>query len=179
MRGSPKRPWQHIDAKGIISFEEIIQKHSTVVVGNGRRIKFWSDMWCDSVLLCTKYPNLFALSILPEGTVADHRCGPQGSGSWNILFRRTLFDREISDLGPLLQAIEGVQVTEEEDSRVWRKGTISFSLKTAYRQIESEDGKGTYRCVRLPCLQDMDINGALQSLLLHMGRLPRPHSEHR
>ncbi|RVW56591.1 Clathrin heavy chain 2 [Vitis vinifera] len=40
-------------------------------VGNGRRIKFWHDVWCDDMLLKDTFPSLFTFAIAKEAWVDD------------------------------------------------------------------------------------------------------------
>ena len=40
-------------------------------LGDGRRIKFWKDVWCGEEALCFVYPSLFNLALNKEATVAD------------------------------------------------------------------------------------------------------------
>ena len=35
-------------------------------VGNGKRIRFWMDSWCDDEALCNSFPSLFALTVSKE-----------------------------------------------------------------------------------------------------------------
>ena len=36
------------------------------MVGNGRMVKFWKDVWCMDVPLCASFPSLFSLARLKD-----------------------------------------------------------------------------------------------------------------
>ena len=38
---------------------ENIHSRSCFVVGNGRKVKFWKDLWCEDQILKDAFPNLF------------------------------------------------------------------------------------------------------------------------
>ena len=42
---------------------EVVKSRLFFVVGNGKRIKFWKDIWCGDELLCVSFPSLFALVV--------------------------------------------------------------------------------------------------------------------
>ena len=41
------------------------------LVGNGRRVRFWRDRWCEDSPLCVSFPSLFALTDDKDAWVAD------------------------------------------------------------------------------------------------------------
>ncbi|RVW62021.1 hypothetical protein CK203_062421 [Vitis vinifera] len=42
---------------------EIIHSRSCFIVGNGRKVKFWKDLWCEDQALKDAFPNLFRLAV--------------------------------------------------------------------------------------------------------------------
>ena len=42
-------------------------------MGNGRRVKFWHDVWCNDMPLKDSFPSLFAFAIAKEAWVDDIR----------------------------------------------------------------------------------------------------------
>ena len=42
---------------------ESICSRSYFIVGNGRKVKFWKDLWCEDQTLKNVFPNLFQLAI--------------------------------------------------------------------------------------------------------------------
>ena len=35
---------------------------SSFVVGNGRGVEFWKDVWCGEMPLCDSFPSLFVIA---------------------------------------------------------------------------------------------------------------------
>lgn len=109
-----------------------------LTVGNGQCVRFWIDTWCKNGVLATRFPGLFELSSLQQGFIADYNINTNGMRSWNLHFRRALYDREINSLGTLLQAIENVVLTEEEDLRIWADESAVFEPKTVCGKLEKD-----------------------------------------
>ena len=40
-------------------------------MGNGRRLRFWKDVWCGKEALCDSFPSLYALAANKEALVVD------------------------------------------------------------------------------------------------------------
>lgn len=103
--------------KVITSFEETVNKNAAMVVGNGSRIGFSSDVRCGTVPLSHQFPALFEISSLPEGYIVDHTSGINGVTLWNLHYLRDLFDWKIDQSALLLHSLEQVAVTVEDKSR--------------------------------------------------------------
>ena len=41
------------------------------IVGNGRKVKFWKDLWCEDQALKDAFPNLFRLAVNKDQWVCD------------------------------------------------------------------------------------------------------------
>ena len=50
--------WTEIRKKG-----SLLLKNVSFAVGDGRRVRFWKDIWCRNNLLCEAFPSLFALVV--------------------------------------------------------------------------------------------------------------------
>ena len=50
---------------------ENIRSRSRLIVGNGRKVKFWKDLWCEDQALKDAFPNLFRLAINKDQWVCD------------------------------------------------------------------------------------------------------------
>ena len=50
---------------------EIIRSRSRFIVGNGRKVKFWKDLWCEFQALKDVFPNLFRLAVNKDQWVCD------------------------------------------------------------------------------------------------------------
>jgi hypothetical protein len=49
------------------------------VVGDGRRISFWYDLWCGDMVLKVAFPVLFGIACVKDASVADNREVLRGS----------------------------------------------------------------------------------------------------
>ncbi|RVW39533.1 Transposon TX1 uncharacterized 149 kDa protein [Vitis vinifera] len=56
--------------KAIKNGWENFRTHSRFIVGDGIRVKFWKDLWCENQSLEDAFPNLFNLTVNKEGWVA-------------------------------------------------------------------------------------------------------------
>ena len=108
--------------KAIINEWEGIRSRSRFLVGNGRRIKFWKDIWCGDEPLCVSFPSLYALAVFKDAWVKDvWRCN-EGGGSWSPLFSRPFNDWELDEVCRFFVALIGKRVQQTVDDRViWRE----------------------------------------------------------
>ncbi|CAL5432957.1 unnamed protein product [Camellia sinensis] len=91
-------------------------------VGNGCRIRFWSDSWCGNVCLKEEFPRLFSLSSQQEGLLKEFVEVSAISKNWLFTFRRPLFVWEKNELLRLYGIIGSVPSfqAESQDSAIWR-----------------------------------------------------------
>ncbi|GJX99335.1 RNA-directed DNA polymerase, eukaryota [Tanacetum coccineum] len=79
--------------------------HCKKRVGDGQNTRFWSDTWISDLLLCVRFPRLFALEEDKEVFVASKL----GSSSVDSSFRRLIRDgierQQWSDLSSLLESV--------------------------------------------------------------------------
>lgn len=57
-------------------------------VGNGEKIKFWTDLWIGDACLKDKFPTLFNCSSKKDGSIAEFH----SNTGWQPSFRRNLND---------------------------------------------------------------------------------------
>lgn len=67
-------------------------------MGDGCRVRFWEDMWCDGHYLRVEFPRLFSLLKEKKGALRFFVDLKATLGEWNLLFRRELFEWERVDL---------------------------------------------------------------------------------
>ncbi|XP_028069533.1 uncharacterized protein LOC114272061 [Camellia sinensis] len=70
-------------------------------IGDGRRTKFWIDIWVGNTCLKDEFPRLFSMSLDKTETVAGVRSRGIGIQEWRLNFRRVLFQWEVKELGRL------------------------------------------------------------------------------
>ena len=61
-------------------------------VGNGTRVKFWTDHWCGNAALSQSFPQLFALMVHRDATVNEVWDSSLIQEGWNLRFSRDFND---------------------------------------------------------------------------------------
>ncbi|KAK3206816.1 hypothetical protein Dsin_020862 [Dipteronia sinensis] len=70
---------------------KILKDGINVVVGNGEKTKFWSNLWWDNITLKTVCPRTYALFVNEDGFVNDFGRWTNSSWVWEVPLRRHLF----------------------------------------------------------------------------------------
>ena len=105
-------------------------------VGNGTKIRFWTNNWCGLVVLSQSFPQLYALAVHRNATVDEVWDSNFGQGGWNLRFIRAFNDWELDLVGDLLTVLRGYRLTLEEDSVTWKGGRNGkFGVKETYRLL--------------------------------------------
>ncbi|KAG2707779.1 hypothetical protein I3760_05G162800 [Carya illinoinensis] len=127
--------WKHI-RRGW----EVFNRFVRIQVGIGTRIKFWSDVWCDSRGLKDLYPSLFQLASVKDLSVANAMEVLGGRSTWNINFGRAVQDWEINSIADFYSFIYSIRVNSQQEDVIWwvpaRKDI--FSVKTFYKALTPE-----------------------------------------
>ncbi|RVW98605.1 putative ribonuclease H protein [Vitis vinifera] len=91
----------------------------SVVVGNGKRIRFWEDLWWGDQPLGTQYPRLFRV-VVDKNIPISSVLGPTRPFSWNLNFRRNLSNSEIENLEGLMRSLDELHLSPSvPDARFW------------------------------------------------------------
>ncbi|RVW30523.1 putative ribonuclease H protein [Vitis vinifera] len=109
------------------------------VVGDGEKVKFWKDKWCETIPLSEVFPSLFALASNKEAWINEvWTAGGEGGGVWNPCFNRPFNDWEMEDVEWLLCCLEGKKVRGDEEDKVkWMASKDGdFSVKSLYRTMQ-------------------------------------------
>ncbi|RVW41542.1 LINE-1 reverse transcriptase-like [Vitis vinifera] len=78
------------------------------VVGDGEKVKFWKDKWCETIPLSEVFPSLFALASNKEAWINEvWTAGGEGGGVWNPCFNRPFNDWEMKMLSGYFVAWRG------------------------------------------------------------------------
>ncbi|GMI95158.1 hypothetical protein HRI_003185100 [Hibiscus trionum] len=72
----------------------VLRDQIDIQVGDGARVRFWSDLWIGDAPLMVNFPRIYALSQNRTGTVADFGIISDGCWVWQIQLRREPFDWE-------------------------------------------------------------------------------------
>jgi hypothetical protein len=46
--------------------------HTKFEMGDGSKVRFWHDMWCEDMTLKEAYPNLYGIACIKDVYVAIH-----------------------------------------------------------------------------------------------------------
>ncbi|KAJ9677520.1 hypothetical protein PVL29_022489 [Vitis rotundifolia] len=116
---------------------EIIRSRSRFIIGNGRKVKFWKDVWCEDQALKDAFPNLFRLAVNKNQWVRDAWEEQGEVGSWNPLFSRHFNDWEMEEVEGLLRKIHPLVLhSDVEDALSWKiNKNGSFSIRSLYRSL--------------------------------------------
>jgi hypothetical protein len=113
-------------------------------LGNGNSTSFWNTKWIGDTPLAVAYPRLFSLSNHKDKVVRDFL---DTNGSWVFSWRRNLFLWEEELVDNLIELLESVVFTLEEDCWKWLVDG-DFSVKSAYNlpvedlgAVEEEEGE--------------------------------------
>ena len=113
-------------------------------VGDGRRINFWTDIWCQAASFKDLFPSLYRLSLeksVSLRTIYDRKAL---SGEWNLAFRRRLYDWEEVDLARLLNHLMlGLKVRSRHiiDKIVWSASPCGeLSVSSVYKSVVNSLG---------------------------------------
>lgn len=90
------------------------------VIGDGKIIKFWTDLWWGDATLCLTYPRLFRITFHKDAVVADILFFNEFGLSWNLSFSKDLYEWEVALVGSLANDLRLVFFSNmERGSRVW------------------------------------------------------------
>ncbi|KAF5201391.1 hypothetical protein FRX31_009021, partial [Thalictrum thalictroides] len=88
-------------------------------VGTGERIQFWDDVWQGNQAFRQRFPAMYIVSNSKNATVRDMQQHQVQDNGWNLNLRRALFEREQGQFQDLQNALQGVNLQEENDSWRW------------------------------------------------------------
>lgn len=120
--------WRHI-----IKIYPLFTPHIRLVVGNGKLIRFWDNVWWADQSLAIAYPWFFRLSSQRNVVIADVISPSLDGHLWTLFFKRDLFDWEVDTLAPLISKLENVYISNSfPDKGVW---TFEFSGTFFYKSF--------------------------------------------
>jgi hypothetical protein len=131
--------------KNIIDLEKVVPGKKWLLenirrkVGNGVTTHFWTTKWVSDLPLSCLFPRLFSLSNQKDCKVSDCVLLVGGNLSWNFSWRRNLFQWEENLKISLLEVLDSVVLSLEEDCWNWIPEVDGiFSVKSAYNHLVSE-----------------------------------------
>ena len=85
-------------------------------IGNGKKIKFWEDVWVGTSSLAIQYWKIYTLVNEQKCTIADLWDGV----NLKCTFRRCVDSRLFAVWEEIFQIASTIQFVDEEDSLVWQ-----------------------------------------------------------
>ncbi|XP_016204110.1 uncharacterized protein LOC107644693 [Arachis ipaensis] len=109
-------------------------------VGDGRRTRFWEDVWIMGGSLKDRYPRLFSVSNQRGSVIGDCGFWDGLTWIWNFQWRRELFQWELELVNQLHNTLRIVKLAlGREDRVVWKydkKGIFSTNSFVQMLQVE-------------------------------------------
>ena len=116
----------------------VFSQNAVFALGDGRRINFWSDVWCGVEALCNHFPNLFNIASNKEAKVADIWDSREGDGCWCPTFLRSLNDWELEEMTRFLQILHDHKFRPMGEDKLSLKNAKDkgFSVKSMYKGFD-------------------------------------------
>ena len=144
--GEENGGWNTRDIRGaygtglwkVIRKEWLTFSHNSISdLGNGRRLGFWKDPWCDETVLCYAFPTLFNLAAHKDARVADVWDFSTVDGGWSPVFLRPFNDWELEEVERFLQFIHNKKIRPSQEDRLLLKesNTDGFSVRLMYSKL--------------------------------------------
>ena len=103
-------------------------------IGDGSRVRFWTNHWCSSTTLSISFPSLFGIVANKNETVAEVWDQSVGSGYWNLNLVRSVNDWEVDSVVSLLGLLQCERVLTGWDTVSWKgAGNGIYYVKEVYR----------------------------------------------
>jgi hypothetical protein len=87
-------------------------------LGNGGSTKFWIHRWMGERPLCEDYPRLFSISTQQQEVIRNMGQWSNNVWSWNLEWRRGLFQWEVDLVAKLESAISESSFLARDDAWV-------------------------------------------------------------
>ena len=106
-------------------------------LGNGRRLGFWKDPWCNETVLCNEFPTFFNLADHKDARVVDVWDSSREEGGWSPVFLRPFNDWEMNEVERFLHFLVNQKVRPFQEDRLVLKEskTNGFSVSLMYRKL--------------------------------------------
>lgn len=89
---------------GLHKIKELFRKGVKYILGDGKKIKLWLDVWTRGVPLKVRFHNLFQICKNPKQLA----CQVVENDLLQIDFRRNFAEKELEELGMLIEIVEGI-----------------------------------------------------------------------
>jgi hypothetical protein len=97
--------------KGIQAGWDRFSTNLSIWVGNGKRIRFWHDVWCGDPSLKDEFPKFYLIAAEKDASVQSLYMykGDNRTLCWNLRFIRDFHDWELEGVNELMDLIYSKQ----------------------------------------------------------------------
>lgn len=113
--------------QGLGKAREWYERGAKWILGNGRKVRFWHDVWMGECPLKILFPRLFRIIRNLDWSVADAK-----EVDWQLDFRRRLANEEVAEWNDLREALDDIEVSGEEDKVSWALPPRGSSIQNLY-----------------------------------------------
>ena len=115
----------------------IFSQNAIPSLGNGRRLGFWKDPWCDETVLSQAFPTLFNLAAQKDARVAEVWDSSEEVGVWSPVFLRPFNDWELDEVERFFLFLHNKKVRSVQEDHLLLKDSITdgFSVRHMYRKL--------------------------------------------
>ncbi|KAK3222042.1 hypothetical protein Dsin_009067 [Dipteronia sinensis] len=122
------------------STEKILKDGLRMLVGNGDRIKFLTDLYWDSKPLNQAFARIYALSQAKDGRMKEVGMWNDSKWVWNFSLRRPLFDWEIDVWKEFLSSLDSLNVRRLiPDVIAWSMNPNGIFLVGSFRRCLDQE----------------------------------------
>ena len=109
-----------------------------MVLGNGKRIRFWEDTWCGGLPLSEAFIALYNIASLKESMISDIWVRYGDQGAWDPKFERPFNDWELETVQTVIGQINRkFTILQVQDKRVWKGNVFGvFTVKDYFNSLE-------------------------------------------
>lgn len=123
----------------LLKIKDIYLQGKVMKLKNGNTTLFWKDRWLFDQPLSELFPDLFAMCMQQNISVATVKNNPE-----SVTFTRWLVDNWRVSWEKILKELADVQLSDGEDEISWKFGNKGvFSVKTVYNAMTANES-GTY-----------------------------------
>ena len=117
--------------KGINAEAAKLKQDCVFELGEGKRIRFWEDVWCGEVTLCASFPTLYNIARTKGAKVANVWESSRETGAWNPRFSRAFNDWEMEQVQIFIGLTSNKLIIPRKKDRIVWKGNKNgqFSAK--------------------------------------------------
>ncbi|XP_057763530.1 uncharacterized protein LOC130983559 [Arachis stenosperma] len=109
-------------------------------VGDGRRTRFWEDVWLVGGSLKDRFPRLFSVSNQVGSVIGECGFWDGFEWVWSFQWRRELFQWELELLSALHESLRPVKlINNREDRVVWKYDRRGIFTTNSFVQVMQEE----------------------------------------